>query len=343
MTFVLALHRQPPRRFTPEEQPEPTPTPRKRARRPPPGAPSEAAASKRGRDPLMKQYLSMLLFDRKNLCYSDFLRLQQLEAQLRALEFDVVGDERHRLELMRQYNAPPLVCQRRPPPRRLPPPHPTLECAPGDGLRRLRARARTTKHVAPSRLFSSPMWEGKTARVLLLTTARSAHSRRAARPSTSATPPTLLVLLVRRYYSSRAARRRSSTPWCMQTGRTPRVRLVRRGWAARWARVSVSLSIGSTRLSSPSGCPRLTPRRRRRAPSPTRRRRLTCWASTRRMPPGPSSRWATGLAPRATTTSGARWTTLPRRRVHFEGTRGVRIKQDAAWLDHLGLELLPSA
>jgi hypothetical protein len=63
----------------------------------------------------MKQYLSMLLFDRKNLRFSDFVRLQQLEAQLRALEFDVVGDERYRLELMRQYNAPPLVCQRRPP------------------------------------------------------------------------------------------------------------------------------------------------------------------------------------------------------------------------------------
>ena len=71
----------------------------------------------------MKQYLSMLLFDRKNLRFSDFVRLQQLEAQLRALEFDVVGDERHRLELMRQYNAPPLVCQRRPPLRL--PPHPT--------------------------------------------------------------------------------------------------------------------------------------------------------------------------------------------------------------------------
>mmetsp|Transcript_28717 Transcript_28717/g.72835 ORF Transcript_28717/g.72835 Transcript_28717/m.72835 type:complete len:213 (-) Transcript_28717:78-716(-) len=101
----LGLPRQPPSRFTPEEQPEPPPTPRKRARRPPPGAPSEAASSKRGRDPLMKQYLSMLLFDRKNLRFSDFVRLQQLEAQLRALEFDVVGDERHRLELMRQYNA----------------------------------------------------------------------------------------------------------------------------------------------------------------------------------------------------------------------------------------------
>ena len=64
----------------------------------------------------MKQYLSMLLFDRKNLRFGDFVRLQQLQAQLGALEFDGVGDERHRLELMRQYNAPPLVCQRRPPP-----------------------------------------------------------------------------------------------------------------------------------------------------------------------------------------------------------------------------------
>lgn len=70
----------------------------------------------------MKQYLSMLLFDRKNLRFGDFVRLQQLQAQLGALEFDGVGDERHRLELMRQYNAPPLVCQRRPPPRHLPPP-----------------------------------------------------------------------------------------------------------------------------------------------------------------------------------------------------------------------------
>ena len=77
----------------------------------------------------MKQYLSMLLFDRKNLRFGDFVRLQQLQAQLGALEFDGVGDERHRLELMRQHNAPPLVCQRRPPPpppppppRRLPPP-----------------------------------------------------------------------------------------------------------------------------------------------------------------------------------------------------------------------------
>ena len=130
MTSVLALRRQPPSRFTPEEQPEPPPTPRKRARRPPPGAPSEAASSKRGRDPLMKQYLSMLLFDRKNLRFSDFVRLQQLEAQLRALEFDVVGDERHRLELMRQYNAPPHVCQRRPL-CASPPPYPTLERAPG--------------------------------------------------------------------------------------------------------------------------------------------------------------------------------------------------------------------
>ena len=43
----------------------------------------------------MKQYLSMLLFDRKNLRFSDFVRLQQLEAQLGALEFDGVGDERH--------------------------------------------------------------------------------------------------------------------------------------------------------------------------------------------------------------------------------------------------------
>ena len=178
MTSVLALRRQPPSRFTPEEQPEPPPTPRKRARRPPPGAPSEAASSKRGRDPLMKQYLSMLLFDRKNLRFSDFVRLQQLEAQLRALEFDVVGDERHRLELMRQYNAPPLVCQRRPP-LRLPPTLPHTRACPRYGLRRLRARARATKHVMPSVFPSPPCGRAKP------------HGfpcpRRAARPSASAT------------------------------------------------------------------------------------------------------------------------------------------------------------
>ena len=102
----------------------------------------------------MKQYLSMLLFDRKNLRFGDFVRLQQLQAQLGALEFDGVGDERHRLELMRQYNAPPLVCQRRPPPRHLPPP--ALERAPRDGLRRLRARAHPTNHTVPSTSLLPP-------------------------------------------------------------------------------------------------------------------------------------------------------------------------------------------
>ena len=76
----------------------------------------------------MKQYLSMLLFDRKNLRFTDFVRLQQLEAQLGALAFDGVGDERHRLELMRQYNVPPLGFRKAPPPSALPPP--ALERAP---------------------------------------------------------------------------------------------------------------------------------------------------------------------------------------------------------------------
>ena len=93
MTSVLALRRQPPSRFTPEEQPEPPPTPRKRARRPPPGAPSEAASSKRERDPLMKQYLSMLLFDRKNLRFSDFVRLQQLEVRVPLVAHDLAARE----------------------------------------------------------------------------------------------------------------------------------------------------------------------------------------------------------------------------------------------------------
>ena len=102
----------------------------------------------------MKQYLSMLLFDRKNLRFGDFVRLQQLQAQLGALEFDGVGDERHRLELMRQYNAPPLVCQRRPPPGTFPPRHssapPGTDC--GNS-----GRARTPLTTpCPALLFSPP-------------------------------------------------------------------------------------------------------------------------------------------------------------------------------------------
>ena len=95
----------------------------------------------------MKQYLSMLLFDRKNLRFTDFVRLQQLEAQLGALAFDGVGDERHRLELMRQYNVPPLGFQRVPP-TAFPPRHSSAR--PQDRLRRLRARAHPANHIVPS-------------------------------------------------------------------------------------------------------------------------------------------------------------------------------------------------
>ena len=100
----------------------------------------------------MKQYLSMLLFDRKNLRFSDFVRLQQLEAQLGALAFDGVGDEQHRLELMHQYNATPLVCAW---PLSAPPPPPWTTSR--DGKRRLRARvppANTHRAQPPPHLQS---------------------------------------------------------------------------------------------------------------------------------------------------------------------------------------------
>ena len=91
----------------------------------------------------MKRYLSMLLFDRKNLCFRDFVRLQQLEAQLGALAFDGVGDERLKLELTHQYNALPLVCPT------VPPSAPLLfwSVLPGT-LRRLRAHPANTSRPA---------------------------------------------------------------------------------------------------------------------------------------------------------------------------------------------------
>ena len=110
----------------------------------------------------MKQYLSMLLFDRKNLRFTDFVRLQQLEAQLGALAFDGVGDERHRLELMRQYNVPPLGFQRVPP-TAFPPPGtraraPRTDCG-GSG------RERTPLTISCLACLCPPLLEGKTARV----------------------------------------------------------------------------------------------------------------------------------------------------------------------------------
>ena len=111
----------------------------------------------------MKQYLSMLLFDRKNLRFTDFVRLQQLEAQLGALAFDGVGDERHRLELMRQYNVPPLGFRKAPPPERPSPPGtraraPRTDCG-GSG------RERTPLTISCPACLCPPLREGKTARV----------------------------------------------------------------------------------------------------------------------------------------------------------------------------------
>ena len=41
----------------------------------------------------MKQYLSMLLFDRKNLRFSDFVRLQQLEVRVPLVAHDLAARE----------------------------------------------------------------------------------------------------------------------------------------------------------------------------------------------------------------------------------------------------------
>tara|TARA_B110001452_G_scaffold90288_1_gene74250 strand:- start:2496 stop:2867 length:372 start_codon:yes stop_codon:yes gene_type:complete len=47
----------------------------------------------------------MLLFEKKNLGFRDFVRLQQLEEQLGPLAFDGNGDEQQKLGLLHRYNA----------------------------------------------------------------------------------------------------------------------------------------------------------------------------------------------------------------------------------------------
>lgn len=54
---------------------------------------------------MSKQFLSMLLFEKKNLGFRDFVRLQQLEQQLGPLTFDGNGDEQQKLGLLHRYNA----------------------------------------------------------------------------------------------------------------------------------------------------------------------------------------------------------------------------------------------
>lgn len=47
----------------------------------------------------------MLLFEKKNLGFRDFVRLQQLEEELGPLTFDGNGDVQQKLGLLHRYNA----------------------------------------------------------------------------------------------------------------------------------------------------------------------------------------------------------------------------------------------